>query len=101
MHRANAYLCNDVRVVGVNPGVVKADCGGLDGTSIQLQRAEVEGDSRVGLCVFKCVQPSSVGCAVKDKVALHNSMQDEAGLAPAASRQIKLQYEFVVPGALR
>ena len=78
IHRADAYLGNDVWVVGVDAGVVEADCGGLDGATIQLQRAEVEGDSWVGLCVLQRVQPGPVGCAVEDKVALYYAMQDEA-----------------------
>ena len=94
MHKAGAYLGNDVGVVGVNAGVVKADCGGLDGTPVQLQRAEVEGDSWVGLCVLQRVQTSPVGCAVKDKVALHYAMQDEARFAPAASNEVQIQMSW-------
>lgn len=83
MPRAGAYLGNDVGVVGVDPRVVEADGGGLDGAAIQLQRAEVEGDARVGLRVLQRVQPGAVGRAVEHKVALHDPVQDEAGLAPA------------------
>ena len=55
-----AYLGNHVWVVRVNPRVVKADGRSLDGTSVQLQRAEIEGHSWVGFCILQRVQPCPV-----------------------------------------
>ena len=75
-------------MIWVNAGVIKADSGGLDGAAIQLQCAEVEGHSLVGLGVLQHIQPCAVRGAVEDKVALHRSVQDEAVLAPAEACRV-------------
>ncbi len=85
MH-AHAHPGDDVGVVGVDAGVVEADGGGLDGPRVQLQRAEVERDARVGRRVLQRVEPRAVGGLVEDVVALDCAMQDEALLAPAGAK---------------
>ena len=76
-------LGNDIGVVGVDAGVVKADGGCLDWAAIELDGAEVQGNARVGLCVLQRVKSSPVAGPVKYIVALDGAVQDKTCLAPA------------------
>ena len=94
------HLGNDVGVVGVDAGVVKADGGGLDWAPVQLDGAEVQGDARVGRCVFQRVQPCAVAGLVENIIALDRALQDQARLAPAQQSGSLVTFDVIITNAL-